>query len=136
MKSKFIYLVVCSFFMLSTSCSSDDDGGGGGSANASLKAISIQFVNVNGTPIISDCLDVNDNYAIQIETEMEGSGAIAATQIQYTLNGVLYSMTFNQIGMQRQPVELADGQNITQLVVTGVTDEIRFVIQGNFELVL
>ncbi|WP_152975537.1 hypothetical protein [Lacinutrix himadriensis] len=133
MKSKFICVIVCSFFMIATSCSSDDDGGGG--ADASLIPISIQFVNENGTPITSDCLDINENYAVQIETEMAGSGAIAATQIQYTLNGILYSMTFNQIGVQRQPVVLADGQNIAQLVTIGVADEIRFVIQDDFELV-
>lgn len=136
MKSKFIYVLVCGFFGIATSCSNDDGGSDGGGVNASLQPISIQFVNENGSPITSDCLDLNENYAIQIETEMASSGPITATQIQYTLNGILYSMTFNAIGVKRQVVELADGQNIAQLATTGVTDEIRFVIQDEFELVL
>ena len=85
MKSKFLYVIVCSFFMMATSCSSDDDGGvNGGSENISLKPISIEFINENGTAISSDCLDSNQNYAIRIETEETGLGAITATQIQYT----------------------------------------------------
>ena len=136
MKSKFIYLLVCSFFGIATSCSNDDGDSDGGSLNASLQPISIQFVNENGSPITSDCLDINENYAIQIETEMASSGPITATQIQYTLNGILYSMTFNAIGVKRQVVELADGQNIAQLATTGEADEIRFVVQDEFELVL
>jgi hypothetical protein len=137
MKSKFLYVILSSFFMMATSCSSDDDGGvNGGGENISLKPISIEFINENGTPMTLDCLDSNENYAIQIETEMVGTDAITATQIQYTLNGILYSMTFNDIGSQSQPVLLVDGQNIAQLVTTGVLDEIRFVVQDDFELVL
>jgi hypothetical protein len=137
MKSKFLYVIVCSFFMMAGSCSSDDDGGGGGDGgeNVSLRPISIEFVNENGTVITSSCLDVNENYAVQIETEMVGTDVITATQVQYTLNGILYSMTFNDIGTQSQPVELVDGQNIAQLVTTGDMDEIRLVIQDDFELV-
>ncbi|BAO74692.1 hypothetical protein WPG_0462 [Winogradskyella sp. PG-2] len=127
--------MVFGFFIIVTNCSSDDDSTSTSNTNT-LSPISIEFVNENGTPIATDCLDVNENYAIQIVTEQEGSGSIAVTQIQYTLNGALYSMTFNQIGYQRQPVVLVDGQNIAQLVDTGVTDEIRFIIQDDFELVL
>ncbi|WP_045468830.1 hypothetical protein [Winogradskyella sp. PG-2] len=135
MKSIFSILMVFGFFIIVTNCSSDDDSTSTSNTNT-LSPISIEFVNENGTPIATDCLDVNENYAIQIVTEQEGSGSIAVTQIQYTLNGALYSMTFNQIGYQRQPVVLVDGQNIAQLVDTGVTDEIRFIIQDDFELVL
>ena len=135
MKSIFSILMVFGFFIIVTNCSSDDDSTSIPNTNT-LNPISIEFVNENGTPITTDCLDVNENYAIQIVTEQEGSGSIAVTQIQYTLNGALYSMTFNQTGSQRQPIELTDGQNIAQLVDTGVTDEIRYIVQDDFELVL
>ena len=125
---------------MATSCSTENESIGGDVSpddeTLSLQPISIEFVNENGTTISSDCLDSNENYAIRIETERTGSGAITATQIQYTLNGILYSMTFNQIGTLSQPVILVDGQNIAQLVTTGVLDEIRFVVQDDFELVL
>jgi hypothetical protein len=109
-----------------------------------LVPISIKVVYRDGSLINNgDCLSDEDEYAIQIETiDNPSSPAVAVTdgnapvkQVDYTFNGVIFSMSFTEAGILRTPVNLIDGQNSVQLLETALIDEVRFIIQDDFRQV-
>ena len=44
-------------------------------------------------------------------------------------------MYFIEVGTLRNPVNLIDGDNLSQLLQTGLTDEVRFLKQNDYVLV-
>lgn len=104
--------------------------------SAVIVANKISFVYADGSEIpTGECLDLSSNYAVKIETEKEGIGSLKPTKIEYTLNGVAYSITFAEITTKLVPVKVSAGENISQIIGTTIIGTINFVDQGNFELV-
>ena len=138
-KSRFI---VIAFIILVLGCSSDDDSGATTitppppEVISSFDPVSIKFIYEDGSIIEEgECIEPNLAYAIQIETVKNPAGNTTVSQVEYTINGALYSMSFSQAGTKRNPISLADGNNIAQLVTTAISSEIRFVVQDDFTLV-
>lgn len=77
----------------------------------------------------------NTNYSIQIETTKNSQGNTQVSKVDYTINGALFSMSFSQAGIKRNPVLFVDGKNIAELVKTAVNTEVRYTIQGDFQLI-
>jgi hypothetical protein len=44
-------------------------------------------------------------------------------------------MSFSAVGISYLPIELVEGKNIAQLVETGLTEEIAYVLEDDFILV-
>ena len=106
------------------------------SCNAKIIANKIGFVFANGSEIPNGgCLDFNKEYAVFIEVLVEGNGNIVPTEIEYTLNGVLYKMVFNEEGGKLNAINIKEGQNVVQIVGTDLESTIYFTAQGDFELV-
>lgn len=98
--------------------------------------VSIKFVYEDGSAVqTADCLSPDAIYAIEIEATKNNSGNTKISIIEYTINGVLYSMSFSEAGIKRNPIVLADGKNIAELVSTANNTEITYVVQDDFELV-
>lgn len=96
----------------------------------------ISFIHENGTDIsINECINPDGKYAVKIETISEGSGKYKVISVDYTVNGVLKTMTFLKEGAQIDPVTLIDGMNTIQIVESGYTSNIYYVKQDDFELV-
>lgn len=129
MKSKFYYIIAILFLVI-WGCSKDDD-------TVCIKEISptnISFVNEDGSAII-ECIDEAKKYAVAVTTQGLGEGEYRPTKIDYTVNGIVYSMTFSTEGVQRNLVQLVDGTNIAQLVATGNKSAISYIIQDDFQSV-
>lgn len=139
---KYLSIIYLVFLVITfQSCSnSDDDGGDNGphqeEETISLRATTITYKHGNGTAISNnECLNPEEDYLIEISVQRVGTNEIKPTQIQYTINGALYSMTFTNVGTQTNPVTVVEGVNLAQLVDTGLQDEIHFIFQGDFDLV-
>lgn len=137
---QFIYILIILGGSIVIGCSSDDDNNGNNPQEevsvVSLRATSISFKHANGTSITAnECLNPEDNFAIEIEVQRVGSNEVKPTQIQYTINGTLHSMTFLNSGIKSNPVEVVEGLNNAQLVDSGVSDEVSFVFQGDFQII-
>lgn len=99
---------------------------------------SIKFVNEDGSSIInSQCINPNNNYAILIETNSEGIGERQTLNINYTVNGILYNMTFTKSGSQKQSISLKEGENIAVIINSSLSlrSTITCSVQGDFEIV-
>jgi hypothetical protein len=130
MKIKSYYLVV---ILMIFACSPEDIPT---TVVESFTPKSISFVYADGSSITSgECLSPNSAYAIQIEATKNEKGNTTVSQVAYTVNGVLYSMSFSAVGISYLPIELVEGKNIAQLVETGLTEEIAYVLEDDFILV-
>jgi hypothetical protein len=131
MKIKSYYLVV---ILMIFACSPE-----GTSINPVVESFTpraISFVYEDGSSITAgECLSPNLAYAIQIETIKNEKVTTMVSQVEYTVNGVLYSMSFSAVGSSYLPIELVEGRNIAQLVETGLTKEIAYVLEDDFILV-
>jgi len=130
MKNK-IYnlLVLTAILLLFSGCSKDDEF-------VDIVPSQINFVKEDGTLLTADdCIDPSKKYNVLIETVAEGSGSFKATKVEYTVNGVSYSMTFMRAGTQINAVNLVNGLNIAQIVESGYVAIINYVVQTDFELV-
>jgi len=138
MKIKSLYIV---FILTLLACSKDDDNTRTIVVEEvkvieTFNPISITFVYEDGSSIQSDdCISPDLNYAIQIETTKNNEGNTNVSQIEYTINGALYSMSFSQAGIKRNPIVLVNGKNIAELVSTAVSVELNYTAQDDFELV-
>jgi len=138
MKIKSLYIV---FILTLLACSKDDDNTRTIVVEEvkvieTFNPISITFVYEDGSSIQSDdCISPDLNYAIQIETTKNNEGNKNVSQIEYTINGALYSMSFSQAGIKRNPIVLVNGKNIAELVYTAVSVELNYTAQDDFELV-
>jgi hypothetical protein len=102
----------------------------------SFDPISISFVYQDGTAIEpGDCLSPDVKYAIQIETIKNTAGNTQVSQVEYTVNDTLFSLSFSQAGIKRNPITFVDGKNIAELVTTVLSTELYYIGQDDFELV-
>ncbi|MFT4804475.1 MAG: hypothetical protein ACI9YE_001679 [Psychroserpens sp.] len=124
-----IYSILITFLMVFLSCSKDEDF-------RIISPANISFVHENGAEIsINECVNPEGKYAVKIETTSQGFGEYKVISVDYTVNGVLKTMTFLKEGAQINPVTLIDGLNTIQIVESGYTSNIYFVKQDDFELV-
>ena len=134
-----IYYVLLVLLLLTFSCGSDDDGGGVPVTVGVVESFtpsSIAFINEVGDSILaSECINLEESYAIQIEAVKNPKGNTQVSKIEYTLNGAPYSLSFSEAGIQTNPIILVEGKNIAQLVTTAETIELNYVVQDDFELV-
>lgn len=101
-----------------------------------ISPANISFVHEDGSEIsINECIRPSGKYAVKIRTTAEGNGKYKVINIDYAVNGSLYSMTFLSEGSQIIPVNLIDGKNTAQIAGSSLTSNIYFVAQGDFELV-
>ncbi len=134
MKIKYYISTMCLFFVLGCSKNSVDvlppvDV-------ETFDPVEIEFVHDDGTSILAgECISPDAVYAIQIKTTKNSNGTTKVSKIEYTINGVLYSMSFSEAGTKRNPVILVDGRNFAELTSTGESTEISYIEQGDFELV-
>ncbi|MEX1383048.1 hypothetical protein, partial [Lutibacter sp.] len=106
------------------------------SCNATIIANKISFVFADGSEISAgECLDLNYNYAVKIETVKQGTGDLETTEIEYTINGVVYSTTFTEITTKILPVTLSDGENVAQLIASGNTASLDVVLSCNATII-
>ncbi|MFT4612314.1 MAG: hypothetical protein ACJA2M_000405 [Polaribacter sp.] len=132
MKTKLSILITFSFLFVS--CLPNNSIG---SYEHELTATSIKFIHeLDGKEVqLGECLSPDILYAIQIETVNNSEANPAVTNIEYTINGTLYNMSFSDEGISYNPIELVEGKNIVQLVETGFTKEVTYVLQDDFILV-
>ena len=124
-----IAIIFITFLLVFVSCSKDEEF-------TIISPANISFVHENGTELtINECINPEGKYAVKIETTAEGSGKYKVISIDYTINGVLKTMTFLKEGAQVNPVTLLDGLNTVQIVESGYTSNLNFVAQGEFQLV-
>lgn len=126
---RFKSYIIAIAFILSLSCSKDEE----------IKVIfpvKIAFVHADGSGIVvGECINPNGNYAILIQTNSEGNGVSSKSiKIDYSVNGVLYNMTFIDKGNQLNPIKLVNGLNVAQILNSTYKNEIRCISQGEFEL--
>ena len=128
MKTK-IYTIFIALLLVFISCSKDEEF-------ITISPANISFVHEDGTDIpINECINPDGKYAVKIETKAEGSGTYKVISVDYTINGVLRTMTFLKEGAQINPITLIDGLNTVQIVESGYTSNLNFVAQSEFELV-
>ncbi len=114
-----------------SSCSKDDDP-----SNTIIKATSISIIKEDGTFIsVFDCVNPSEKYSVLIKVEGEGSGTVKESVVPYTINGELYSMTFDRLEDQQNQINLIEGENVVQLVETGFVAKVSYIAQDDFELV-
>jgi hypothetical protein len=117
------------FIVVFLSCSKEEEF-------KTISPANISFVHTDGTEIsINECINPDGKYAVQIKTTSEGSGKYNVISVDYTVNGVLKTMTFLSEGTQINPVTLIDGLNTVQIVESGYSSNLYFTAQGEFQLV-
>jgi len=105
-------LVLAMLLMLILGCSKEDD--------FQLFDPEIIFVNSDSTLVLEgDCLDSDKTYALQITLSSNNGDFKAKQIIEYTINGVVYSVTFTELGAKTIPLNFINGINIAQLVKSG-----------------
>jgi hypothetical protein len=132
MKTKNLILIGFSFLFVSCSFYEPTE-----TTENELIATSIKFIDESdGLEIqVGECLSPNAQYAIQIETENMNNTNSAVTMIQYTVNGILYGLSFTEAGIRNNTIKLVEGSNYAQLVKNGFTKEIVYTLQDDFVLV-
>ena len=139
MRIKPYYIVVILMFF---ACSNDDNNHPAPvvvqdeKVIESFDPISISFVYEDGTAIEAGaCLSPGLAYAVEIETTKNNEGNTQVSQVEYTINGALFSVSFSEAGKKRNPIVFMDGRNIAELVKTAVASEVSFIAQDDFEFV-
>ncbi|CAL2077621.1 hypothetical protein [Tenacibaculum sp. 190524A02b] len=99
--------------------------------------IDIRFVHEDGSEILDgECIAPNKTYGIAIELRLKRFPNWKTEPIFYTVNGVLYNMSFTQNDTKVNPIRLEFDTNQAQLVEQGrLVDTITVLNQGDFELV-
>lgn len=124
-----IYSLFTLFILVLSSCSNEEQF-------QTIVPASISFVHEDGSALLQgECINPTTNYAILIKTNSEGNGVFIPTQIEYTLNGVLYVMSFISDGEKSNTIQLISGQNKAEIVGTSLSAFIYFNTHDNFELV-
>jgi hypothetical protein len=128
MKSN-LYILIMAILILFTGCSKDEEF-------IEILPSEINFVKENGSFLtMDDCIDPNEKYYVSIKTTAVGEGSFKPTRVDYTVNGISYSMTFMRAGTQINAIALVKGLNIAQIVESGYVATINYAIQDEFELV-
>ncbi len=124
-------ILVIILAVIFSNCSKDD-----GPGSTILKPTSISIIKEDGTFIsVFDCINPSEKYAVLIKVEGEGAGPVEKSVVAYTVNGELYTMTFNRLEDQQNQINLIEGENVVQIVETGFVAKVSYVAQDDFELV-
>jgi len=124
-----LYSILITVLVLFSGCSKDEEF-------TTIFPSEISFVKEDGSLLlVGDCINPANRYGVLIKTLDEGQGAFKTTKVEYTVNGVSYSMTFMRSGTQINFVSLVNGLNIAQIVESGYVATINYVLQDDFELV-
>ncbi|SHN19466.1 hypothetical protein [Flavobacterium pectinovorum] len=95
---------------------------------------SISFVHADGSKIAeNECISPNVKYGIKIETNYVDQNR--PFRVDYSVNGVVYTMTFTVKTSQVNPITLINGNNDAQIVGSNYKAVLKYVDQGDFELV-
>ncbi|WP_298545984.1 hypothetical protein [uncultured Aquimarina sp.] len=125
-----LYITIIAIMILFYNCSNDD------SSFSTVVPLAISFIHENGDLISeNDCVNPNEKYSVMIKVNTLGSGSFIPTEVPYTINGVLYNMTFISGDDQINPIDLVEGENIVQLAESGITSKVSVITQDDFELV-
>ncbi|WP_299438652.1 hypothetical protein [uncultured Aquimarina sp.] len=126
------YISVIVLFILFSNCSNDD-----AVSITTIEPTSINFIKEDGSILtLFDCINPNETYAVEIRVKGEGAGEVQNTVIEYTINGLAYSMTFDRVETQSNQITLIEGENVAQLVNTVFLAKISYVkAPSEFELV-
>ena len=128
MKS-FKLIFALGLFLSLMACEKDDDP-------VVLEFGTLEFVARDGSALESNpCFDPSKQYALRVEATATGNGAVEPKVLDLTINGVQYSLTFKQRGVQTIPVQLISGENVAQISGTSQSARVYVVMQGDFELV-
>lgn len=118
-----LILVMIAFF----GCSDHED-------EITIVPQSISFVHGNGSKIAqNECISPNVKYAIKIETNYVDVNR--PFTVDYSVNGVVYKMTFTVGTSQINPVTLTNGDNSAQIIGSNFKTVLKYIDQGDFELV-
>ncbi|WP_269235997.1 hypothetical protein [Flavobacterium flavigenum] len=99
-----------------------------------IYATSISFVHADGSKLSeNECISPNVKYGIKIETNF--SDINRPFRVDYSVNGVVYAMTFTENTSLVNPITLINGNNAAQIVGTDHKAVLKYVEQGDFELV-
>lgn len=99
-----------------------------------IYAKSISFVHADGSKLSeNECISPNVKYGIKIETNF--SDINRPFRVDYSVNGVVYAMTFTENTSLVNPITLINGNNAAQIVGTDHKAVLKYIEQGDFELV-
>ncbi|WP_417940459.1 hypothetical protein [Flavobacterium sp. RS13.1] len=119
------YYILLFVMIVSFSCSDHEE---------EITPRSISFVHADGSKITeNECISPNVKYGIKIETNLVDSSR--PFRVDYSVNGVLYTMTFTSSTSQVNPVTLTNGDNAAQIVGSNYKAVLKYIDQGDFELV-
>jgi hypothetical protein len=126
MKIKQYYILIL-VMMVSFSCSDHED-------EITIEPQSISFVHADGSKITeNECISPNVKYGIKIETNH--ADLYRPFRVDYSVNGVVYTMTFTTTTSQVNPITLINGNNAAQIAGSNYKAVLKYVDQGDFELV-
>ncbi|MCM0667355.1 hypothetical protein [Flavobacterium tyrosinilyticum] len=94
----------------------------------------ISFVHADGTKLSeNECISPNVKYGIRIETNFVDINRPFI--VDYSVNGTVYTMTFTTSTSLTNPVVLANGNNTAQIIGSNYKAVLKYVDQGDYELV-
>lgn len=94
----------------------------------------ISFVHADGSEISkNECINPDLKYAVKVKTNYVD--AKRPFRVDYSVNGVVYTMTFTTSISQINPVTLSNGTNSAQIIGSNYKAVLNYVDQGDFELV-
>lgn len=109
-----LYSIVFVILILFSNCSKDDE--------LEILNPEIVFVHQDGSTVVSgECIDSKEQYALQITIKSKSRGTFKPIKVDYTLNGIVKSVIFTELGTRTVPVSFIDGMNIVQIVESGIT---------------
>lgn len=125
MKIKHYYILALVMFVF-YGCSEQEE--------TEIYAQNISFVHADGSKIAdNECINPNVKYGIKVETNYVDVNR--PFRVDYSVNGVVYTMTFTINTSQVNPVTLVNGENFAQIIGTNYKATLKYVDQGDFELV-
>jgi len=121
------YYILLLVMIVSFSCSDHE-------SEITIVPLSISFVHADGSKITeNECISPNVKYGIKIETNYVDQNR--PFRVDYSVNGVVYTMTFTVKTSQVNPITLINGNNAAQIVGSNYKAVLKYVDQGDFELV-
>jgi len=121
------YYILLLVMIVSFSCSDHE-------SEITIVPLSISFVHADGSKITeNECISPNVKYGIKIETNYVDQNR--PFRVDYSVNGVVYTMTFTVKTSQVNPITLINGNNAAQIVGSNYKAVLKYIDQGDFELV-
>ncbi|MFB9076323.1 hypothetical protein ACFFLS_19370 [Flavobacterium procerum] len=125
MKNKQYYILILVMFVF-LGCSEHEE--------TEIYVQNISFVHADGSKIAeNECINPNVKYGIKVETNFVDVNR--PFRVDYSVNGVVYTMTFTINTSQVNPITLTNGENAAQIIGTNYKATLKYVEQGDFELV-